>query len=353
MKKIISIILILLLVFSLSSCGNSSQDQIPSETQLPVPSVSADEDTTQKEDASSKTEVIHIASLKGPTSMGLVDLYNKADQNALSYELIYELDGAADEITPKLISGELDAAAIPANLAAVLYSKTEGNLVVAAINTLGVLYIIEQGDTVHSVADLKGKTIYTTGKGTTPEFALDYVLKMNGIDPENDVTIEFSSEATEVSSMLEKDVTGNAVAMLPQPYVTAVTVQNENMRVALSMSEEWDKVSENSKLVTGVLVFRKDFSDANPDLVESFLNDYSASIDYSKNDLDGAASLIEQYGIVAKAPIAKKALPFCNITFIRGTEMKTALVGYLQTLFDKNPASVGGKLPDDVFYYGA
>lgn len=352
MKKIVSIILVFILLFSLSACGSQPQEQAPDTVQDPETSAPENNDTAP-ETAPAESTQIRIASLKGPTSMGLVDLYNKADQNSLPYELIYELDGAADEISPKLISGELDAAAIPANLAAVLYNKTEGNLVVAAINTLGVLYILENGDSVHSVSDLKGRTIYTTGKGTTPEYALDYVLKMNGIDPDTDVKIKFASEATEVSSMLEKDVTGNAVAMLPQPYVTAVTVQNENLRIALSMAEEWDKVSDDSKLVTGVLVFRKEFADENPNLVGTFLNDYSASIDYANNDLDGAAALIEQYGIVAKAPIAQKALPFCNITFLGGKDMKEALAGYLQTLFDKNPASVGGKLPEESFYYGA
>ena len=347
MKKIVSLIMIFVLAFTLASCGKKPEPEPSPETeQEPT------ETTVPAESAPDETSEIRVASLKGPTSMGLVGLYSKADQSSLSYKLTYELDGAADEISPKLISGELDAAAIPANLAAVLYNKTEGKLVVAAINTLGVLYVLESGDTVHTVADLKGRTIYTTGKGTTPEFALDYVLSQNGLDPDKDVTIEFASEATEVSAMLEKDVTGNAVAMLPQPYVTAVTAQNENLRVALSLAEEWDKVTSDSKLVTGVVVIRKDFAEANPNLVASFLSDYAASVDFANSDPDDASALIEQYGIVAKAPLAKKALPFCNITFLTGTELKNALSGYLQTLYDKNPASVGGALPGEDFYYG-
>ena len=181
---------------------------------------------------------------------------------------------------------------------------------------------------------------------------MDFLLENNGLDPDNDVTIEFASEATEVTTLLTEDTTGDAVAVLPQPYVTAALAQNDTLRIALSFADEWDKVSDSSKLVTGVFVFNKQFAEENPNLISSFLADYSASVDLALNDVDTAASLIEQYGIVAKAPVAKKALPFCNIAFVTGNEMKETLSGYLQTLYDKNPASVGGTLPSDSFYYG-
>ena len=340
MKKALSLLLVLVLCFSFSACGNND---------VPVES----EHETEKEIVNEEATVIRIASLKGPTSMGLVNLYDKADKQQLNYDLEYTISGAADEITPLLVNGEIDAAANPANLASVLYNKTEGKLVVAAVNTLGVLYVVDPGDDIQSIEDLRGKTIYTTGKGTTPEYALDYVLEKNGLDPDTDVKIEFSSEATEVTSLLTSDISGNAVAVLPQPYVTAALAQNETLRIALSLAEEWDKVADDSKLVTGVLVFNKEFASSNPKLVQSFMDDYSASISMTADDVDTTAALIEQYGIVAKAPIAKKALPFCNITFITGSDMKTVLSGYLQTLYDKNPAAVGGNLPADEFYFGA
>ena len=355
MKKVLSFILILALCLTLVSCGNKSN-----ETEEPVETVP--EETTPTETTPSETvpvdtpneeaSTIRVASLKGPTSMGLVGLYDKADNNQLTYTLEYSINGAADEISPLLINGQLDAAAIPANLASVLYNKTEGNIVVAAINTFGVLYIVESSDDIHSISDLKGKTIYSTGKGTTPEYALDFLLEKNGLDPDSDVTIEFASEATEVTTLLTENTTGKAVAVLPQPYVTAALAQNDSLRVALSFAEEWDKVATDSKLVTGVFVFNKQFAENNPNLVATFLDDYSSSVDLAINEVDTAAALIEQYGIVAKAPIAKKALPNCNIAFVTGSEMKSTLAGYLQTLYDKNPAAVGGSLPADEFYYG-
>lgn len=338
MKRFISIFLLVLTMISLCSCGQKPVDTLP--------------DDSNDQPVVEESTLIRIASLKGPTSMGLVGLYDSADQGKLDYSLEYSINGAADEITPLLINGDLDAAAVPANLASVLYNKTQGKIVVAAINTLGVLYVIEQGNDINSVSDLAGKTIYTTGKGTTPEYALDFVLENNNINPETDVTIEFASEATEVSSLLAQDLTGDAVAVLPQPYVTAALAQNDSWRVALSLADEWDKITNDSKLITGVLVFNKEFAESNPNLVSSFLNDYASSVNLTSTDPDTAASLIEQYGIVAKAPIAKKALPFCNITLITGSEMKQSLSGYLNTLFDKNPASVGGTLPLDDFYYG-
>ena len=346
MKKLLSLLLVVLvLCLSLTACNKAKEETVvePDDqpTPEPVPETTIEEATT-----------IKVASLKGPTSMGLVNLYDKADNDQLSYSLEYSINGAADEISPLLISGQLDAAAIPANLASVLYNKTEGNIVVAAINTFGVLYIVESGDSIQSISDLKGKTIYSTGKGTTPEYALDYLLEQNNLNPDTDVTIEFASEATEVATLLTEDTSGNAVAVLPQPYVTAVLAQNDSLRVALSFADEWEKVTDDSKLVTGVLVFNKQFAESNPNLVSEFLADYAASVEFSKTDLDGAAALIEQYGIVAKAPLAKKALPLCNIDFVVGAEMKETLSGYLQTLFDKNPAAVGGSLPTDEFYYG-
>ena len=222
----------------------------------------------------------------------------------------------------------------------------------AAINTLGVLYVVTNGDGISSVADLKGKTIYSTGKGTTPEYVLNYVLSQNGLTVGTDVTVEYLSEATEVAAAMESAGEG-AVAMLPQPYVTTLQMQNENVKVALDMTEEWNKVSPDSALVTGVAVVRKEFAEANPAAFEEFLEDYASSVDFVNSNVEAAAELVAGYEIVPKAPVAQKALPECNITFITGSEMKEKVSGYLQVLYDQAPDSVGGTMPDDAFYYGA
>lgn len=324
---------------SASSAGEGSESSVASGV-----SEASDVDTSDLGTAT-------VAALKGPTAMGMVKMMSddsQKDQPTFDFNIY----ASADEITPKLVQGELDIAAVPANLASVLYNNTEGQVQVLAINTLGVLYIVENGDTVHSVEDLKGKTIFASGKGSTPEYALNYMLTQNGIDPEADVTIEWKSEHSECVASLA--ATENAIAMLPQPFVTTAQTQNENLRVALDMTEEWEKLASESgsdaTLITGVVVARKDFVEQNPQLVSVFLSLYEKSVTYANEEVEGAAKLIGEYDIVPEA-VAQKALPECNITFIAGDEMQAKLSAYLQTLMDQNPKAVGGQLPADDFYY--
>lgn len=291
---------------------------------------------------------VRVASLKGSTTMGLVKLMND-DQNGVSAnDYDFKLEGTADAITPLLIRGELDIAMLPCNLASVLYNRTDGELQMLAINTLGVLYVLEAGDTVHSVEDLRGKTVYSTGLGTTPQFAMNYVLGKNGIDPETDLNIEYKSESTEVASAMLND--SAAIAVLPQPYVTGVLTQNPNVRVALSLSDEWDKVGEGSAMITAVALARRDFVEKNPQAISDFLGEYAASVEYVNANPKEAAVWIGELEI-AKAPIAEKAIPECNIVCITGDEMQTKASGYLEALYAQNPDAVGGKLPDEAFYY--
>ena len=346
-KRIWAAITAAALCISLAGCGAASSSSAASSEAATAESAPASSAAAQEEAASPETAAtgLRVAGLKGPTTMGLVNLMDSDDGANYTFTMY----GAADEIVPLLVKGELDAAAVPANLAATLYQKTQGQVEVACINTLGVLYIVENGDTVQSVADLKGQTIVTTGKGTTPEYVLRYVLNQNGLDPDKDVTIEYCSEATEALSQVQA---GQAtIAMLPQPFVTSALSQVEGLRVALDMNEEWQKVA-GSQLVTGVLVVRKDAVEADPDAFEEFLNGYAASVEAANTDLEGTAALCESYGIVAKAALAQKALPECNIVFERGEQMKTDLVNYFQVLYDADPSSVGGAMPADDFYYG-
>ena len=321
MKKLTSLLLSVVLLVSLLACG-----------------------------ASAKTNsTVRVAGLKGPTTMGLVNLLAMEENGTASQKYDLQLYGAADEIVPKLIKGEVDIAAIPANLAATLYQKTNGGIQVMAVNTLGVLYVVEKGNTVHSFADLKGRTILSTGKGTTPEYVLRYLLTKNGIEPDKDVKIEYYSEASEVTAQMaatKKD----AIAVLPQPYVTAAQMKDSDLRVVLDLTKEWNKVCD-TQLITGVTVVRTAYAEDHPEEVINFLKDYQKSVEAANNDIDGTAALCEKVGVVAKAAIAKKALPKCNIVYRIGDEMKADVNAYLQVLYDASPAAVGGKLPDGNFYY--
>lgn len=350
MKKILSLLLVFSLALSLAACGGSASSAVSSTVVSEAASSAAASEEEEAAAPLSVTEPLRIAGLKGPTTMGLVNLLSmeQAGTAAMDYDL--QLYGAADEIVPLLIKGELDMAAIPANLAATLYQKTNGGIQAVAVNTLGVLYVVEQGDTVHSMADLKGRTILSTGKGTTPEYVLRYLLTANGLDPDKDVDIQYYSEATEVTAQMAS--TQDAIAVLPQPYVTAAGLKDDTLRVALDLTAEWDKVAD-TQLITGVTVVRKAYAEEHPDVVAAFLADYAQSVNTANTDLDGTAALCEEQGVVAKAAIAKKALPNCNIVCLTGEELKADVSGYLQVLYDADPAAVGGTLPGEDFYWTA
>ncbi len=344
MKKIISLITALMLSAALlAGCGSSDGG-------------SADQNETQENSgaqAQAEPADVNVMALKGPTAMGMVKLMDDADSGNVDTEnYSFEIAASADEVTPKLIQGDADIAAVPANLASVLYNKTEGQIQVMAVNTLGVLYIVENGDSVQSVTDLAGRTIYASGKGSTPEYALNFILEKNGLTPGTDVTIEWKSEHSECVSAIAQDPEG--IAMLPQPFVTTAQTKNPDLRVALDLTEEWDKVMENeetkSSLLTGVVVVRKEFAEENPEAVEDFLDRYADSVDYVNNNVEDAAKLVGNYDIVTE-DVAVKAIPECNIVCITGEDMKEQLSGYLAVLKDANPESIGGELPGDDFYY--
>ena len=355
MKKLASLLLSAALLLSLAACGGSVASgpaaSTPDSSEAAASSEAASSDVASseaEENTLSTADPVRIAGLKGPTTMGLVNLLPMQEDGSANLRYDLQLYGAADEIVPLLTKGELDMAAIPANLAATLYQKTEGAIQVMAVNTLGVLYVVEKGDTVQSVADLAGRTILSTGKGTTPEYVLRYILTQNGIDPDQDVTIEFYSEAAEVTAQMA--VAEDAIAVLPQPYVTSASMQDDTLRVALDLTAEWEKVCD-TQLITGVTVVRTAYAEEHPDVVAAFLEDYAASAEAAGADLDGTAALCEEQGVVAKAAIAKAALPACNIVCITGEEMKADVAGYAQVLYDADPAAVGGAMPDDGFYW--
>ncbi|MCQ2452287.1 MAG: ABC transporter substrate-binding protein [Oscillospiraceae bacterium] len=368
MKKTLAFLLAIFLMVSLfAACGKteSTEPDAPAVTETETPAEEAPEAEAPAEEEAPEAEApveeatepeetvepatIRLGGLKGPTSMGMVKLLEDAEAGETFNTYEFTMAAAADELTPLLLKGELDVLAVPANLGSVLYNNSEGAVQMLAVNTLGVIYIVEKGgETVTDMASLKGKTIYATGKGSTPEYALAYLLSEYGLDMETDVTVEWKSEPSEVVAQMA--AMDNAVAMLPQPFVTVAGNQLEGLRIALSLTEVWDALDNGSQFITGGLIVRTAFAEEHPDALAKFLEEYIASTEYVNANPADAAVMIEKYDIV-KAAIAEKALPYCNIVGIAGSEMKDMLEGYLQVLFDQNPKAVGGALPGDDFYW--
>jgi len=363
MKKRVALLLAALtLTAALSGCGKSKTEPEVKASEATSLTETSEEETTRPEttikaftepaadEITPEDVTVRVGSLKGPTSMGLVSLMDKAARGEAGNQYDFTMVTAADELLGKIVSNNMDIALVPANAASVLYNKTDGGIAVIDINTLGVLYVVASDDSIQSFADLKGKTLYLNGKGTTPEYVINYLLSANGLTAD-DVTLEFKSEAAEVAAILKEQP--GAIGLLPQPFVTAACAQNEDLRIVLDCTAQWEALQGfgGSRLVTGVTIVRKDFQDEYPNAVALFLQEHAASTEFANTNLDKTAELVAAQGIIEKAPIAKIAIPYCNITCITGEEMKTALSGYLQVLADQNPASVGGQLPGDDFYF--
>lgn len=317
MKRIVAMITAVVMLFSLAAFAACSKKQDDTE--------------------------IRIAALKGPTGMGMVKLADK--QNYPNYTV--SIEASPDALNPRIISGEVDVAAVPVNLASVLYNKLDGDISVLAVSTLGVLYVVEAGSEVNSVADLAGKTVYATGQGATPEYILNYLLDKNGVA--GSAEVNYVGEHAALASMLAD---GSAeIGMLPEPNVTSTLAGNDDLRIALNLTEEWNKVC-STELVQGVVIARKSFVNEHPEAIEQFLREYEKSSAFVNENIDEAAKLIVDAGILGNVEIAKKAIPNCNISFSKGEAMHKAVEGMLTVLFEANPKSIGGKLPDKDFYYG-
>ena len=316
MKKIVSLVLAALMlaaVFAFAGCNKQAKD-----------------DTT-----------LRIAALKGPTGMGMAPLMDK--EAYPNYEISIGSDPSA--VTSSFIAGEYDIAAVPVNVAAVLYNKLEGDVVMLGINTLGVLYVLENGEEIKSMADLSGKTLYATGQGSTPEFVLNYLLEKNGL---TDVTVEYKAEHSELAALMaDGSVT---LGMMPEPNVTATMAKNADLRVALDMTEEWNKVSD-TKLVQGVIVARRSFVTEHETAIKQFMESYGKAVELINTASDEACQMIVDAEILPAAPIAKAAIPRCNIVFITGDEMKASVSALYEIFFAAEPKSVGGKLPAEDLYY--
>lgn len=328
LKRVTSIVLAITISLSLFAC-NSSIDK-------------------NAIDPADKIKV-NIGALKGPTGLGMLKLMDDAADFKTTNNYEFTLVGDPSELVAKLSSKQLDIASLPTNVASTLYNKTNSNIQILNINTLGVLYILENGENMSSISDLKGKTIYATGQGATPEYALSFILEQNGLKVGDDVFIEYLSEHSELATKL---IAGDAsIAMLPEPFVTQVTNKNSNIKVAIDLTSEWDKVVDSQSVLSmGCLIARRDFAEQNKDVIDNLMNEYKESIDYTNNNLSEAALLSEKYDIMP-AEIAKEAIPNCNIVYVEGEDMKNKCLGFLDVLYRYNPRSVGGSLPGEDFYY--
>ncbi len=347
-KQFLAGISLFLMAVLLGGCG-TVKDEAGSDNKVQEEQEKEDTGTVQPEEETEKT-VVRIGGMKGPTSMGLLFLKEKAENGEALEDYQFTMVTAADELLPKMIKGELDIALVPANVAAILYQKTEGDITVIDINTLGVLYMVSGDETIEKVTDLKDKTIYLTGKGTTPDYVLHYILDANGL-AEGEYTLEYKSEPTEVAALLAENP--DAIGLLPQPFVTVACTQNEALQVVMDMNEQWNLLQGEggSRMVTGVTVVRNAFLKEQEEAVLQFMQDHEESTAAINADAEKGAELVVEAGIIGKAPIAQKAIPNCNITYIDGADMKSALSGYLSILFEQDAASVGGELPADDFYY--
>lgn len=332
MKKILSILLAAVMIFSLAACSSSNTEQA---------------DTTAP--AAEKIDV-NAYVISGPTGIGAVQMMSKAENNKGSENYKFTVTATPEEVVSKISTGEADIAAIATNMASSLYNKTNGGIKIIAVNTMGVLYVLNNsGAEINSIEDLKGRTIYTTGQGANPEYIIEYLLTENGINPEKDVHIEYKTEGSELVPVWATEP--DAVIIAPQPVAATINNKYPSSVQSLDLTKEWEKVNDESALMMGCVVVRTEFLNEHPDAVKAFLKDYEQSIHAVTEDIESTAALCAQYGIVASAEVAKAAIPYCNICFVTGSEMKTKLTGYLNVLYSANPKSVGGKMPDDDFWY--
>lgn len=331
MKRYLSLILALAMVLSLAACGQQNV-------------------VVGAEQAEREAMDVNVYVLSGPTGIGAMNLWAKADAGETFDRYHFTMPGSNDEVVAAISGGTADIACVATNLAATLYNKTNAGVICLAVNTLGVLHLLTGGETVDSIADLAGKTIYLPGQGANPEYILRYVLTGNGLDPDSDVTLSFVGEGSELMSVWQNEP--DALILAPQPVATSLLMQYEKAAEAFDMTAEWDKVSGgDSTLMMGCVIVRKDFCAQYPKTVADFMDAYAASIELAQTDVTGTAALCEKYGLMPKAALAEKVIPACGVTYIDGDEMKQQLAGYLQVMFDADPKSVGGKLPKDDFYY--
>lgn len=349
MKKLLCLLLALMLTTSMFASCKADETNTPDTTEAePTPEEVID-DANQPQLSNEK---VRVFTLKGPTGMGMAPIIEASNNKTAKLNYEFTIANAADEFTGNILKGDFEIACVPTNLAAVLNTKTNGAIQVAAVNTLGVLYVLEDGDTIKTVEDLNGKTIYSSGQGAVPEYALNYILDTFDVDCE---VIYESEHDVVVADLLSNKAD---VVLLPEPKVTAAMKNEkapEGLRVALDLTELWNEACEknedDSALYMGCIIVNKNWAENNRYELAAFLKEYEASVNTVNSDVESASELIAKYEIIPKAPLAKAAIPNANIVFITGNDMIDGLNGFFEILYSYNPASVGGNIPADEFYY--
>lgn len=314
MKKFLAILLSLIIIIGATACSKTKKTGV----------------------------TVNIGVLKGPTGMSAAWLMDQNDQKLSANEYNFTVAGTPDAITGQLINGDMDIAALPTNAISTLYNKTEGKISVLGVNALGVLYILENGNSINSVSDLAGKTVLASGKGSTAEYVLNYILEKNGVIAE----IVWAAEHSEAATLALKG--DYDIVMLPEPFVTNVTAKSDAFRVALDLTEEWEALG-NGELTMGGIAVRTAFLEEHPDAVKAFVDEYGKSVAFTNSQPEDAAKLIAKYEIAAEE-VAKNAIPRCNIVWLHGKDYKAVLENFLGVVYNANPAGIGGKMPGNDFY---
>ena len=345
-KRVSALALAVVLALSATACSGTGSSSTGSSAAESASSAASSAASTA---ATTEKTTIKVGTLKGPTGLGMLKMMQDADAKTTTNDYKFVLDTAPTAAVAKLTSGEVDMAGLPTNLAASLYKKTNGKMQLLEINTLGVLSIVTNGETITSIQDLKGKKIVSSGKGSVPEYAFNYILKQNGLNPEKDVQVEYASEH---AAAMTKLVSGQVkIAVLPEPFVTQTLAKCKTAKIALNMTDEWSKVVKDGSVLTmGCIVVRKDFAEKHKDAVNQFLADYKASSEYANQNAEATGKLAEKY-LGMPAAVAAKAIPNCSLTFMDGDEMKAKVQPFFKIMYQENPQSIGGKLPDDGIYY--
>ena len=328
-KSVTLALLFTLLLTALAACGSNAAPG------------AADQDASAPLD-------IAIGTLNGNTGVAAAWLMEQAELELPFDNYSFQIATAPEQLTAALLSGQVQIAALPTNVAATLYNRSEGLIQMIAISAYGVLHVLENGDEIHSIADLRGRTIHTTGQAANPEFILNHVLEQNGLTPGLDVFVQFHQNEALATRMAAGEID---LAMMPEPMVTSVLAQNETVRTALDMTVEWNRVGEGSSLVMSSIVARRDFTETHPEAVLRFLDLFRQSIEETVANPAEVAQLIAKFEIIPSPLIAERAIPGCNLTFIAGADMEPTIRGYFQVLYHASPDAIGGAIPDAAFYF--